>query len=73
VSDFEHAMYDLLIEVLMLRAACVHGGGEVPDYLGSLMEALDRVELAAPLALFSATNDIKEVVERVLGRADLDA
>jgi hypothetical protein len=37
------------------------------------MEALDRVELAAPLALFSATNDIKEVVERVLGRADLDA
>lgn len=72
MSDFEHAMYDLLIEVLLLRAACVHGGGEVPDFLGSLMGALERVELAAPLAMFSATNDIREVVGRVLDRADLD-
>lgn len=73
MSDFEHAMYDLLIEVLLLRAACVHEGGQVPDFLGSLMEALDRVEIAAPAAMFTATNDIQEVVARVLGRADSDA
>ena len=73
MSDFEHAMYDLLIEALVLRAACVHDKGEVPEFLSSLMEALDRVEIAAPAALFTATNDIKEVVERVLGTADSDA
>jgi hypothetical protein len=68
VSDFEAAMYDLLTEALILRAACTYDNGRIPEFLAPLMEALDSVEVAAPTSLMEANDKITGAVARVLGK-----
>lgn len=66
MSDFESAMYDLLISALVLRAACLFDGGEVPEFLSQIMEALDAVEIAAPASLLEANSSITAAVDETL-------
>lgn len=70
MSDFESAMYDLLIAALTLRAAALYDGGEIPEFLLPITEALDAVELAAPASLFPAAEQIRVAVDRVLGATE---
>lgn len=70
MSDFENAMYDLLISALVLRAGCRFEGGQVPEFLTSLMEALDAVEISAPSSLLEANSTITATVEKVLRGMD---
>lgn len=70
MNDFESAMYDLLIAALVLRAACLFEGGQVPEFLDPLMEALDSVEIAAPASLLEANSSITSTVEKVLRGMD---
>ncbi len=70
MSDFESAMYDLLIAALVLRAACTFDGGKAPEFLDPLMEALDSVEISAPSSLLEANSSITATVEKVLRGMD---